>query len=244
MTRTSAAQPWAAHGLGDRPPAGVTLHVCDLDSDADLTLAEAVARLSPDEVARAARFVRPRDRERYQRARGFLRGCLAGTLDCAPDAVVLVEGVNGKPRLADPVPPGAPEFNLSHSGGLAVLALSRIGAVGIDIESPERPFDPLDLAATVLCPDEQQAIADLPKHERLERFLVFWMAKEARMKLTGEGMALAPRNISLYLADGMPAKIAAPAFPAADIHLLRLPGRRQICALATLRSQMESRQWA
>lgn len=240
-------RPWAVRGLKKEPPAGVTLHACDLDSDADMPIAEALARLSPEEAARAARMSRSRDRQRFQRARGFLRGMLARELGCRPQEVPLAEGLNGKPILAGAVPAGAPDFNLSHSGGIAVLAISRIGPVGIDVERPERPFDPMELAASVFCPEELATLRGLPESERMERFLIYWMAKEARMKLTGEGLSLEPKAIALDLADGIPMSVAAPVWPAVDIHVLHVPGRLQICALATARGAVAAngvRQWA
>ncbi len=240
-------RPWAVRGLKEQPPSGVTLHACDLDSDTDLPLAEAMARLTADEAARAARMPLSRERQRFQRARGFLRGVLAAELGCAPRDVPLAEGLNGKPCLAAPVAAGSPDFNLSHSGGLAVLAISRIGAVGIDVERPERPFDPMDLAASVFCPEELSTLRSLPEAERMDRFLIYWMAKEARMKLTGEGLSLEPRSIALGLSDGMPQSVSAPVWPAVDIHVLRVPGRLAICALATARGaadMQEPRRWA
>lgn len=240
MTGSARPRPWAVRGLRDRPPEGITLHVCDLDSDADMPLALAWDLLVPDEAARARRMRKPADQARQARARAFLRRTLGAALRVDPRSVRLDQGPNGKPELAHPRPAAAPEFNLSHSGGVAVLALSRIGPVGIDIERPERPFDPLDLAVTVLCPEETATLGALPEADRMERFLLYWMAKEARMKLTGEGMALAPGRIALALGEGgVPRGVQSPLFPAVDIHIIRVPGRREVCAIATARSAGE-----
>ena len=188
-------------------PDGLSLEFCRRDDDRDMTLAAARASLTPAERARAARFRFDRDAHRYIRGRGMLRRALSARLGLAPGAVPLTEGARKKPELAVP----GPGFNFSNSGALGVLVLREGGAVGVDLELADRALDPLALAPNCFQDHETAVLAALPEPARLARFLAFWTAKEALMKLTGEGMYLAPTSIGLRLEDGLPVGFDAPA---------------------------------
>src|SRR5215207_6202526 len=89
-----------------------------------------VGLLSADELERADRFKFPQVRLAYLQGRLFLRKMLGALLDRpAADLHFSLEG-NGKPTLED----SAIAFNLSHSGGEALLAVSTAKPVGVDIE--------------------------------------------------------------------------------------------------------------
>jgi len=88
--------------------------------------------LEPDELARAARFRRPLDRDRFLARRIALRLVLAGYGRIHPREVQLVEQPGGRPVA---VGPGLPRFSTSHSDGLAVVAISDLVAVGVDVEA-------------------------------------------------------------------------------------------------------------
>ena len=175
---------------------GVTLTFLRLDSDADIALHAAEALLAPDEIARAARFRFDRDRHRYIRARGALRQVLGQAMDRAPESLVFTYGDRGKPALED-----GPAFNLSHSGDRGVVALGGDAPLGVDIEKCGRKIRDLDaLAERCFGAVERAAIEAAP--DPLRHFLTFWTAKEARMKLTGEGLGLDPQAIHLVLDAG------------------------------------------
>lgn len=207
-----------------RTPFGtVTIRACPLDDDSVMPLHAATVVLSPDEVARADAFRFPRDQARFIRARAFLRGALSQELACPADRIVFASTANGKPRLAR----GGPAFNLSHGGGWAVIALSDTAAVGIDAEPADRFADQGDstiddLADACLQPHERAGLDASP--DRRTRFLDYWTAKEARMKVTGEGLALAPRRIGLDLREGLPAGYLTPPEPPVCLIRLSLPG--------------------
>ena len=209
-------------------PDGLALFVCRLDHDRDMPLEEGRALLSPAEAARSGRFHFERDRHRHIRGRAFVRRELGRALGVDPRTLVLCEDPGGKPRLAGT----GPEFNLSHSGDLAVLAISERGPVGIDVELFDRHIDVESLAQGVFTGAETEIVLTLPEALRLSRFLAFWTAKEARMKLTGEGMRLEPRHIALDLRDGWPVGYLRPALPAARAIFVDAGDPRAICCLA------------
>jgi 4'-phosphopantetheinyl transferase len=80
------------------------------------------------------------------------------------------------------------DFNLSHSGELAVIALTDGAAVGVDVEHRQRRVDHARLAARVCSPAERAHYAALPEAQRADFFLRLWTRKEAFVKATGEGI--------------------------------------------------------
>jgi 4'-phosphopantetheinyl transferase len=141
------------------------------------------AHLSPEEEARAARFVRPGDGDAYRIGRGRLRAILGGLTGTAPGALVFDTNPQGKPSLA-----GGPSFNLSHSGGLAVLAVGPAGtALGIDIEAPRAVEE--GVARRFFSPAEQAALAGWPG-DWLDGFFRIWTRKEAVVKGCGPGLSM------------------------------------------------------
>ena len=215
--------------------AAIDIGECRLDTDADIALDEAYADLNDEERTRAAGFVFERDRDRFVRTRGYLRRRLGAFVGAAPKDVPIAVGDDGKPFLEGR---GA-NFNLSHSGSLAVVAVTHGGEVGIDLETLDRSDgldDQLaDLARLCMTGEEQDALAGLAPERRVWRFLSYWTAKEARMKLTGEGMALDPRSIALKLSDGRPVGYLRPRGLRADLRFVPLSRPDAICCLAIRR---------
>lgn len=210
-------------------PAPVTVRYCHLDDDRDIALRPAAALLSPDETDRAARFRFRRDADRFVRAHGFLRRTLSASTGLGAGQLAFETESNGKPVLAC----RGVHFNLSHSAGLATVAVSRGGPVGIDVEWIDRRVDIAALAETCFTPDERCVLDALSGDARAERFFAFWTAKEARMKLTGEGMALEPRNIDLALAWGWPVGCRRPADPKVDLRYDEGCPIGAVCCIAT-----------
>src|SRR5512132_1276653 len=88
--------------------------------------------LSADERERAASFTFDRDRTMYVTARGLLRTLLGERLGEDPSRIRFAYGERGKRRLGDD---SDLRFNLSHSRGLAAIALCEGREVGIDVEA-------------------------------------------------------------------------------------------------------------
>jgi 4'-phosphopantetheinyl transferase len=146
------------------------------------------ADLAPDEAERARRLRFEADRRSFVGTRVALRGILAGCLGVAPREIAFRAAPYGKPRL-DPERHGsALRFNVSHSGDLALVAVSSEAEVGVDIEL-RRPRPDLEaLVARYFSPCERVAIAALPPARRLEAFFDYWTLKEAYLKACGDGL--------------------------------------------------------
>src|SRR5258708_28383462 len=111
----------------------ILIRIWDLRSSA-WQLAKHLDILSGDEVSRAGHFKFERDRNRFITARAGMRMTLAGILGDAADALRFDYGKRGKPSLWDQEGPQALCFNLSHSGNLAVLAVSPGLDIGVYVE--------------------------------------------------------------------------------------------------------------
>ncbi len=142
--------------------------------------------LSEDEQRRADRYLIPRVRERFIAARSALRGILGAYLETAPGALQFHYGEQGKPSLAQQS--NHLQFNLSHSDGLAMLAVADRSPLGLDLEPIREVKDALRMARRILPETAVTAIESAPAGERSELFLYHWTALEARAKLHGGGV--------------------------------------------------------
>jgi 4'-phosphopantetheinyl transferase len=170
--------------------------------------------LSPDERSRARQILGARPRRRWSLSRGLLRAILARYLGTEPEELLLIPQAGGKPLLAvDPAaaPATAPlSFSLSHSGGLALLALSRSPAVGLDVELDRRELDELAVARRAFGPSEAARMGGLGPRERRVAFLRAWARREAVLKMcppTAHGWA-PPWIIDLEVGDSGAAALA------------------------------------
>jgi 4'-phosphopantetheinyl transferase len=168
---------------------------------------KAEALLSDDEKARHRSFVSPELQRRFLAARAGMRLLLARHLDLDPRALSFVLNEFGKPRLvcAKPV-----HFNLSHSGGRAVLAVSDAAPVGIDLERI-RSIDHVDLAKRYFHPNELAAIVG--RHDaadQLRAFFLIWTLKEAVVKALGSGLSIPLGSFDVSIISARPQLALAP----------------------------------
>ena len=125
-----------------------------------------------------------------------VRALLASYLDCTPDALALRIGEFGKPYLD---PPHALEFNLSHSKGSLLVALSRTQPLGVDIETRGRRRPVQALAQRFFARGEAGALQALDPGLRQEAFLGLWSCKEAVVKALGRGIGFGLDRVTFTL---------------------------------------------
>jgi 4'-phosphopantetheinyl transferase len=146
--------------------------------------------LSTDELARSRRFLRRDHQSRFVVARGVLRSILSCYLDCPAEALQIRYGETGKPAL-DSKYRSDIHFNLSHSHGLGVVAVTERRPIGIDIEYIDRNVDWATIANRFFSQDERLQLWRLePRYQRFA-FYRIWTRKEAYLKATGIGLAAA-----------------------------------------------------
>jgi 4'-phosphopantetheinyl transferase len=144
--------------------------------------------LSTDERDRAGRFHFERDRLRFTVARAMLRLILGHYLRINPLEVTFEYGSQGKPAVVNAPPASALHFNSSHSEELALLAVTNVCPVGIDVERVRELKDAGDIARRFFSSRENAALNALPRDQMLEAFFDLWTRKEALLKATGEGL--------------------------------------------------------
>ncbi len=167
-----------------------------------------LVELTADERVRAEGYRCPGARATFIQTRTALRRLLGRYLDLPPAAVVLERGDQGKPRLGAAM--GALQFNVSHSGRLALIALSR-APVGIDLEWMQADLDWRELLPVCCHPAELAAFEGATDSEGRARLLRLWTAKEAYLKGRGEGLSLPLTAIRLNThADGWQPGLEAP----------------------------------
>jgi 4'-phosphopantetheinyl transferase len=146
------------------------------------------ACLSPDEHARAGRFVSARDRDRFVAGRSFLRRLLAEYLGTESGDVCFHYALHGKPALAGS--DAALRFNLAHADAIAVCAVvSGCEEIGVDVERVRPMAEVEAVARTVLSPRELAHFHALPAAARLHAFYEAWTRKEAFVKALGCGLS-------------------------------------------------------
>lgn len=159
--------------------------------------------LSDDERERAARFRFDVHRVRYIAGRAQLRMLLASYIGASPEELVFSYGANDKPSLPAP----APYFNLSHSGGLALYAVTADAEVGIDVELYDTSFSNRGIPERFFAPDEVLALRALPEELQPRGFLQLWTRKEAFIKARGDGLSLALDSFSVTLGEDRPSLV-------------------------------------
>ncbi len=196
------------------PPAGWALpadevHVWRIVLDQPAgDVAALASALTPEERQRAAGFYRPRDQARFVVGRGLLRVILSRYLDAAPADLRFAANEHGKPFLVGDVE-GAVSFNLSHSGGLALIAVTLGRAVGVDVERVREYVDHERLARRFFSPAEVAQLDRLPQEARVRAFFHCWSCKEAYIKGQGVGISLGLHNFDVTVAPDEPARLLA-----------------------------------
>ncbi|MGA3324729.1 MAG: 4'-phosphopantetheinyl transferase superfamily protein [Terriglobia bacterium] len=163
--------------------------------------------LAPDELARAARFHFERDRGRYVRGRATLRFLLGRYLETPPAEILFQYENNGKPEVALPQESRGLRFNVSNSGGLALIAVGSGIAIGVDIEKARPMPDLLDIARRFFSAREIQALLAVSENKRQEAFFACWTRKEAFLKATGFGLSYPLSGFSVSVDPDGPAEL-------------------------------------
>lgn len=173
----------------------------------DPLLARLRETLADDERRRAERFHFEKDRRYFTAARGAMRILLADYVARRPQEVRFAYGNYGKPRLADEADL---RFNLTHSHGLALLAVTRGRDLGVDVEHlRDVAGDGGPLAERFFSPREAAVLRSLPPEQRREAFFHCWTRKEAYIKANGKGLSLPLDQFDVSLRPGDPAMLLA-----------------------------------
>jgi phosphopantetheinyl transferase len=137
-----------------------------------------------------SRLSPPDSRHAIKDARDSLEWLLRGYLNLDVGTLTIKRAVSGKPFHE------GVEFSVSHAGAVSIFAFTRVGAVGVDVESLERKVNARAIAKRYFQPPEVGRLASLNEKEHRSEFIRMWTAKEAAVKLSGVGMARGLQDVS------------------------------------------------
>jgi 4'-phosphopantetheinyl transferase len=180
------------------PPPGADVHLwrIRLALPAPI-LADLANALSPDEQERAGRFIRSADRARFVVCRGALRSILGRYAALPASDCRFDYGPRGKPRLLNSSLDAALQFNVSHSGDWALIAVTQNRPIGVDLEQIRPDGDVLGVGQLAFSVAERERLQSLPEAVRVAAFFDLWTCKEAYLKGIGEGFFGAPQRVTL-----------------------------------------------
>ena len=207
------------------PPQALTIDVGELHLwrfDLNCTLQSLVisrSLLNAEEQKRADRLLDHRKKNQFIVSRSGLRRVLSGYLDSDPKQVFFHHNHSGKPFLAASHC-SILNFNLSHSGQWAVLAVTKGIRVGVDIEFIDTSMAYQQLATHYFDTREREYLSRYTPARQRRGFYRLWTQKESVLKKVGSGFGqsinVGKRNSNensawcknFYLAPGYVAAVA------------------------------------
>ncbi|MEO5960693.1 MAG: 4'-phosphopantetheinyl transferase superfamily protein, partial [Opitutaceae bacterium] len=112
-------------------------------------------------------------------------------------------------------------FNVTHSEGLALFAVTPAGEVGVDLERVREIPEWEQIAASCFSPAERERLRSVAAAERTREFFVRWTRHEAVMKARGTGLGNGPesgdeKEFRVQAVDAGPGFVAAVALMTND----------------------------
>ena len=160
--------------------------------------------LTDDELDKARRFYFEIDRQRFIAARGTLRSILSRYIPTSPGHLRFYYNQYGKPSLAPEFSSTLLNFNLSHSGSLALFAITRNMEIGVDVEHVRSDFEYEEIAKRFFSVNEVATLRTIPTEKKLEAFYNCWTRQEAYIKAHGKGLSLPLDSFDVSLASWEP----------------------------------------
>jgi 4'-phosphopantetheinyl transferase len=168
----------------------VAVFTASLRADSE-TFDRALGALDTAERERFERHLNSEVAHRFVIGRLRLREMLGTMLGVAPREVPIRIGLHGKPMLDHAAQSAGVRFSVAHCDDLLVVALSRAGDVGVDVERT-RPIERwARVAERVFSADDRAALArDVASgSETTSAFFRYWCRTEAELKAIGSGIS-------------------------------------------------------
>jgi 4'-phosphopantetheinyl transferase len=153
--------------------------------------------LSPADKVRHERYRFQGDRDMFLVGRVMARALVGEALGVKPKDWEWREGPRGRPEIGDST--ALVSFNIAHSAGLVVCAVSRGGTVGVDVEHRLRPPVDARMVRRYCAPGEVEDIERQGPAAWQDQFLKYWTLKEAYLKARGLGIAVHLSDLSFTL---------------------------------------------
>ncbi len=176
-------------------PGPLDVHVWRHDHGASIgpeRISALLALLSPDEHTRFARLRDNRRRQQFVIGRALCRHVLSRYAPVPPEEWRFALGSRGKPFVAAPALSSPLWFNLSHTDGVSVCAVTGAGpeiGIDIDIERIALGRDANEIAEQFFPEVEANTLRLLPAAQRGETFVRIWALKESFVKARETSLA-------------------------------------------------------
>jgi 4'-phosphopantetheinyl transferase len=222
------------------PPDEVHVWIVEPERIEEPRLLEAyLGLLSPEEREKQRRFYFERHRRQYLVSHALVRLTLSRYAPVKPEDWSFVTNEYGCPRVKEE---GLGlRFNLSHTDGMATVAVASNVDVGVDVEDASRPGQTVELADRFFAPSEVAALHALAVERQRERFFEYWTLKEAYIKARGMGLSIPLAQFAFELQPGQLPRISFdPRLvdePAGWQFVQLRPSARHQAALAVRRSR-------
>src|SRR5688500_297950 len=191
-------------GLIELAPAVVDVWTAPLDVDGH-RMDELLHRLSPSEQKRVGALPEEKAVRQYIVSRAMQRQLLASYVGGPPSEIQFGYVAMGKPTLSRPNPIGL-QFNTTHSGRLAIIAVTANRDVGVDVEQVRPVQRALKVARRCYSSEEYGRIAGLEGEDLDREFLSIWVKREGTAKARGDSVW---RGLASWKNGDMDRKIAA-----------------------------------
>lgn len=176
------------------------VHVWHVPLDGSLSPNDSLS-LSPDELERAKRFRLDGDRHTFVLCRSALRRILSHYLNTGSRDIRFHYNDFGKPQVETPTNQHSLRFNVSHSGTIALIAVTHAHQVGVDVEAITDLNDVDSLSEISLSARELAHLQAAPADRRPELFCNLWTCKEAVAKADGRGLSIPLPEIEFAVSE-------------------------------------------
>lgn len=172
--------------------------VSDTDITCTIQLSNYYSLLKSEERLQYSRFVHKADKNQYLVTRALIRYVLS-TYDHSvqPEQWEFLKNSFGKPYIANHTKLPL-KFNISHSKGMVVMAVTLFQDIGVDVENTTRKVDYIDIAKNYFSKIESE-IMKLNNHNESNYFYTLWTLKEAYIKARGMGLSIPLNSFSFIL---------------------------------------------
>lgn len=153
--------------------------------------------LTPKELTRQQRYQFAKDQHDALITRALIRTVLSHYANISPQDWRFILGEKDKPAIEKPPLPLT--FNISHTKGLIVCAVTLEHDIGIDVEYLERQSDILNIADRYFSSSETKELFSLPSDQQNSRFFDYWTLKESYIKAWGLGLSIPLDDFSFHI---------------------------------------------
>jgi 4'-phosphopantetheinyl transferase len=155
--------------------------------------------LSNDETKKQQRYKFSHDRHDALITRAFIRDLLSYYANISPNDWQFERGEKDKPEIVNP--PLPLRFNISHTKGLIICAVTLEDDIGCDVENTTRNNDVLAIADRYFSLIETKELFSLPEELQRNRFFDYWTLKESYIKAWGLGLTIPLKDFSFTIID-------------------------------------------